>query len=108
MTKILITGANSFIGINFQRFSRYNDIEEVSLLKNKPEELKLSKYDVILHLAAIVHQSKKIPESDYFFVNRDLCIRTAEQAKKEGVKQFIFLSTLKVYGENKTVSSIEE
>ena len=106
MTKILITGANSFIGTNFRRFSRYNDIEEVSLLQNKPEELELSKFDVILHLAAIVHQSKKIPESKYFYVNRDLCTRTAIQAKKEGVKQFIFLSTLKVYGENKTMSGL--
>lgn len=106
MTKILITGTNSFIGTNFRRFSRYNDIEEVSLLDNKPEELELSKFDVILHLAAIVHQSKKILVSKYFFVNRDLSIRTAIQAKKDGVKQFIFLSTLKVYGENKTISGL--
>ena len=35
---------------------------------------------------------------EYFYVNRDLCIRVAEQAKKAGVRQFIFLSTIKVYG----------
>jgi nucleoside-diphosphate-sugar epimerase len=49
-------------------------------------------------LAAIVHQSTRIPESEYFKVNRDLCIQVAKGAKKGGVKQFIFLSTFKVYG----------
>jgi UDP-glucose 4-epimerase len=99
MIRILITGANGFIGTNFRRFSKYHDIEEVSLYENKPEDISFEKYDIVLHLAAIVHQSKKIPESEYFKVNKDLCLRVAEQAKKAGIKQFVFLSTLKVYGE---------
>lgn len=99
MTKVLITGANSFVGTNFRKFSQYKDVKEISLYENKPEDIDFSKYDVILHLAAIVHQSKKIPESKYFNVNRDLCLRVAENAKKAGIKQFVFLSTLKVYGE---------
>jgi nucleoside-diphosphate-sugar epimerase len=99
MTKVLITGADSFVGKNFRKFSQYTDIEEVSLFDNKPENIEFSKYDVVLHLAAIVHQSKKIAESEYFSVNRDLCLRVAEQAKKRGIRQFVFLSTLKVYGE---------
>ena len=99
MVKILITGANSFVGANFRKFSQYRDTEEISLLDNKPEEIDFRKYDVVLHLAAIVHQSKKIPDSEYFRVNRDLCLSVAEQSKKAGIKQFIFLSTLKVYGE---------
>src|ERR1035437_7006184 len=99
MTKILVTGANSFVGSNFRRFSLFEDIEEISLYENKPEDIDFSKYDVILHLAAIVHQSKKISEGEYFQVNRDLCLRTAESAKKAGIKQFVFLSTLKVNGD---------
>lgn len=99
MTKVLITGAGSFVGKNFRQFSQYTDIEEVSLFDTKPENIEFSKYDVVLHLAAIVHRSKKIAESEYFSVNRDLCLRVAEQAKKRGIRQFVFLSTLKVYGE---------
>jgi UDP-glucose 4-epimerase len=99
MTKVLITGAKSFIGTNFRKFSQYTDIEEVSLLDTKPEDIEYCKYDVVLHFAAIVHQSKKISESEYFRVNRDLCLRVAEQSKEAGIKQFVFLSTLKVYGE---------
>lgn len=99
MVKVLITGANSFVGTNFRKFSKFQNIEEISLHKNNPEDIDYSKYDVVLHLAAIVHQSKKISESEYFNINRDLCLRTAESAKKAGIKQFIFLSSLKVYGE---------
>lgn len=100
MVKVLITGSNSFIGTNFRKFSHYKDVDEISLALNIPEVIEFGKYDVVLHLAAIVHQSKKIPDSVYYKVNRDLCLKVAEQAKKNGVKQFVFLSTLKVYGEN--------
>ena len=98
MNRILITGAESFIGTNFRKYSNYQNIREISLYENKPEEIDFSDVDVILHLAAIVHQSKKIKEEDYFLINRDLCRSVAEQAKKAGVKQFVFLSTVKVYG----------
>lgn len=98
MTKVLITGANSFVGANFRKFSRFNKIDEVSLLDKRPEEIEFGKYDVVLHLAAIVHQSKKIPESEYFKVNRDLCLSIAQESKKAGIKQFVYLSTIKVYG----------
>jgi nucleoside-diphosphate-sugar epimerase len=106
MTKILITGANSFIGTNFIEFSQYNDIEEISLHDNRPEDIDYNGYDVILHLAAIVHHSQKISDSLYKQVNKDLCIKVAEQAKKAGVRQFIFLSSIKVYGEFNPESTV--
>jgi UDP-glucose 4-epimerase len=96
--KILITGTNSFVGRNFIQYSKYRDIEEISLLDNKPEDVNFGKYDIIIHLVAIVHQKKTIPENQYFIINRDLCLKVAELAKNAGVKQFIFLSTVKVYG----------
>jgi len=99
MTKILITGANSFVGSNFIKNSKYKDIEEVCLIKNPIEKIDFLSSDVVLHVAAIVHQSKKIPEREYFEVNRDLCINIAKKAKKSGVSHFIFISTVKVYGE---------
>lgn len=98
---ILITGSNSFVGRNFINNSANNKVDEISLFETTPERINFNKYDVVLHLVAIVHQSKRIPESQYFAVNKDLCIQVAEQAKKSGVKQFIFLSTVKVYGKFK-------
>jgi nucleoside-diphosphate-sugar epimerase len=98
MTKILITGTNSFVGTNFIKYSKFKEIDEVSLLDKNPEDIKYEGYDVIIHLVAIVHQTIKIPEEQYFKVNRDLCVEVAKHAKKAGVKQFVFLSTVKVYG----------
>ncbi len=104
--KILITGANSFLGRNFIRHSRFNQIDEVSLIENKPEDVNFSRFDVVIHLAALVHQSKKTPEFLYFRINRDLCLKVAENAKKSGVRQFIFLSSVKVYGDQDYNSGI--
>mgnify|MGYP001043413058 CR=1 FL=1 len=98
MTKILITGANSFVGTNFKKYSKYKLVDEISLIDKQPENIEFDSYNVVLHLVAIVHQSKKISEKEYYRVNRGLALQVAEKAKKAGVKQFIFLSTVKVYG----------
>jgi nucleoside-diphosphate-sugar epimerase len=98
MTRILITGADSFVGRNFIDNSANKDVQEISLFDNQPDDIDFTKYDVIIHLVAIVHQSKTIHEDQYYKINRDLCIKVAEHAKKAGVKQFIFLSSVKVYG----------
>ncbi|MFH0841789.1 MAG: NAD-dependent epimerase/dehydratase family protein [Bacteroidota bacterium] len=98
MPEILITGADSFIGKSFRKFSKFRRVEEISLIDNKPGEIEYSGYEVVLHLAAIVHESKRIKQDDYFKVNRDLTLEVAERARKQGVKHFIFMSTVKVYG----------
>jgi nucleoside-diphosphate-sugar epimerase len=99
MEKILITGKNSFVGTNILKYSIFKDIDSISLLDNNPETIQFSNYNTVIHLVAIVHQTKQIDEIEYFKINRDLCLEVARNAKKSGVKQFIFLSTVKVYGE---------
>lgn len=104
MPKILITGSNSFVGSNIIKHSKYQEIDEVSLFNYKPGSVDFSKYDVIIHLVAIVHQTIIIPEEEYFKVNCSLSIQIAKEAKAAGVKQFIFMSTVKVYGDYKSGS----
>ena len=98
MKRILITGANSFVGKNFKCLSQNKEVDEISLFENKPENIDFNGYEVVIHLVAIVHQSAKIQEEEYMWINRDLCLSVADCAKKSGVKHFIFLSTVKVYG----------
>lgn len=58
-----------------------------------------SKYDAVFHVAGIAHiKETKKNAPLYYKVNRDLTIETAETAKKNGVKQFILLSSMSVYG----------
>jgi nucleoside-diphosphate-sugar epimerase len=98
MAKILITGTNSFVGTNIRKYSKYHEIDEISLFDKNPEDIDFTGYDVVIHLVAIVHQTIKISEVEYFKINRDLCLEVAKFSKKAGVKQFVFLSTVKVYG----------
>lgn len=101
MKKILITGANSYIGKSLETWlAKYPDkyyIDTVDMRSNSWKDKDFSKYDVAFHVAAIVHVKERDIEK-YFKVNRDLTIEVAKKAKREGVKQFIFLSTMGVYG----------
>jgi UDP-glucose 4-epimerase len=96
--RILIIGKNSFIGKNFREYSRHSLVDEVDAKAIKPEELDFEGYDVVLHLAALVHQSTSIGWEEYARVNTKLPIDMAIKAKMAGVEQFIFMSTSKVYG----------
>lgn len=97
--RILIIGKNSFVGTNYRKYSQYKEIDEVDSLSFKPEEFNFSEYDVVIHLAAIVHQTKKVGFDVYKLVNAEFPFKVAEKAKADGVRQFVFLSTTKVYGD---------
>lgn len=101
MKKILITGEGSYIGTSFQNWLvKWPDKYKVDIIDVRNDNWKsvlFSDYDVIYHLAAIVHV-KSNDQDKYFKVNRDLTIDIAGKAKADGVKQFIFLSTMGVYG----------
>ncbi|WKV07996.1 NAD-dependent epimerase/dehydratase family protein [Thermoanaerobacterium sp. CMT5567-10] len=101
MKKILITGANSYIGTSFKNWvSKWPDkykVDSISVRGSEWKKKSFKGYDVVFHVAAIVHvKEKEIDE--YFRVNRDLTVEVAKKAKQEDVKQFIFLSTMGVYG----------
>lgn len=99
--KILVTGKNSYIGNSFIDYvGNKNDIVDVTdTLTNEWKNTDFSQYDAILHVAAIVHkQPKNYTEDEYFSVNSQLVYDIAKKAKESGVKTFVFLSTMSVYG----------
>ena len=58
--------------------------------------------DVLVHLAARVHQlgdSAENPLQAYRTINTDGTLNMAEQAAQAGIKRFVFLSTAKIWGE---------
>lgn len=103
MKRILITGANSYIGTSFEKYlEKWPDkyqIDTIDMIDNKWREKNFSGYDVVFHVAGLVHKKETKKNANlYYKVNRDLCVETAIKAKNEGVKQFIFLSTMSIYG----------
>jgi len=104
LLKILITDRNGLIGTRcFEKLSDEFSIQRISVRKHNPLELALMDYDVVLHSAALVHQMKKTGKKEYLRSNTYLTRDLAAEAKRQGVKQFIFLSTVKVYGEMNTL-----
>ena len=112
MKKILITGKNSYIGTHVKNWLKKDKKQyEVTELDVKTEEWlqeDFSKYDTILHVAGIAYVStnKKL-EDLYYKVNRDLAIQVAQKAKNENVKQFIFMSSMIIYGDDENIGKIK-
>ncbi|MDN4495148.1 NAD-dependent epimerase/dehydratase family protein [Ureibacillus aquaedulcis] len=103
MKRILITGKNSYIGTSLEKWlGNYPDrytIDSVSLRDDLWKGIDFSGYDVVFHAAGIAHiKETKENAHLYYKVNRDMTFEVAQKAKIEGVKQFIFLSSMSVYG----------
>lgn len=103
MKKILITGKNSYIGTKFkERMAQWPDEYEVTEISVRGEDWKkvdFSSYDTVLHVAGIVHTKENENNVDLFYkVNRDLTLELAKKVKSNKAKQFIFMSTMNVYG----------
>lgn len=103
MKRILITGKNSYVGNSFEKWlMHYPDqfhVDKISVRDDTWKVYDFSHYDVILHVAGIAHRKETNENKDlYFRVNKDLTYEIAKKAKEEGVSQFLFLSSMSVYG----------
>ena len=103
MKKILITGANSYIGVSFENYMKQwadeYSVDTVDMIDGTWREKDFGGYDAVFQVAGIAHKKETKENFElYYKVNRDLAIETAKKAKKDGVKQFIFLSSMSVYG----------
>ena len=104
MKNILITGANSYIGVSFEnwmkQFDGYN-IYTVDMIDGSWRKHDFSKYDVVFHVAGIAHSDPKPEMKDlYYSIITELAVVTAKKAKQSGVGQFVFMSSIIVYGSN--------
>lgn len=101
--KVGILGSNSYIGSFFNAYAVKYDfiIEKIPVRENSWKAVDFSLYDSILCPIGIAHVSADPKmEARYYEINRDLPVEIAKKAKKEGVKQFIFFSSMIVYGKD--------
>ena len=101
--KVLITGAGSYIGQSFIQYAKKHDpdnfeIEELDMTDAAWRDKDFSEYDVVYHVA-VGNVSEEI-KSKYYEVNTGLAVEAAEKAKREGVKTFVFMSSMIVYGDS--------
>ncbi|CEK10242.1 UDP-glucose 4-epimerase family protein [Legionella hackeliae] len=121
---ILMTGATGFVGRHFMAALRNSDkftvrvavrntnspflggceeiisIPDISTSTNWSDALK--NCDVVVHAAARVHvmkEEERAPLLEYRRINVEGTLHLAHQAAKNGVKRFIYISSIKVNGE---------
>ena len=106
MKKVLITGKNSYIGTNVERYlvERSYQVDTIDMRGNAWKEYDFSPYDAVFHVAGIAHADvEKVSEEEkerYYDVNCRLAVETAKRAKEQGVGLFVFMSSIIVYGES--------
>ena len=103
MKMVLVTGKTSYIGMNLKNWLEEHpekyQVDAISVRGDLWKEESFSEYDVIVHVAGIAHIKETKSNRDlYYRVNRDLAYEVALKAKQDGVKQFIFLSSMSVFG----------
>jgi UDP-glucose 4-epimerase len=79
-------------------------VEEVCVKDNGWRDMDFSSYDAVFHVAGIAHSDTKAAtvatKALYYQVNTELTIEVAKKAKLQGVRQFIFMSSIIVYGDS--------
>lgn len=104
---VLIVGKNSFVGQGIGAwFLQKQPAPNVSYLSVRDDGWKkqeLSAYDVVIFTAALVHRPDVTDWMEYERINVQLPWEFAQQAKAQGVKQFVFFSTVSVYRAERTL-----
>ncbi len=109
--RVLIAGAGSYIGISFENWIKANcseiSVDTVDLECGEWHLADFTGYDTVFHVAGIAHvKSGKITEQQeglYDRVNAKLPLQCAQKAKEQGVSQYIFMSSIIVYGDSGSV-----
>lgn len=109
MKRVLITGKDSYIGTSFIQWVQDKhpgefEIEELDMIDGTWKEKDFSVYDAVFHVAGLAHADVGHVSAEtkafYYKINRDLAIETAKKAKADGVRQFVFMSSMIIYGES--------
>ena len=107
--KVLITGAGSYIGDSFQNYAMEHYVDNLKsaywICWNRyTYRTDFSEYDIVYHVAGLAHADVgKVSEETkekYYAVNTDLAVEVAKKAKQDGAKEFIFMSSMIVYGDS--------
>jgi len=109
--KVLVVGKNSYLARSMMEYCRTHcneaykiEFDAVSAREGSWKLTDLSNYDSVILFAGIAH--RKADSSLYYEVNHKLAVEIAKRAKQNLVKQFIYISTIAVFGEKMVPNEI--
>lgn len=109
MIRFLILGAGSYIGTSFETYLQENYgteafCEKISLRGENWRQTDWSGYDCILNVTGKAHADiGRVTEEEkraYYEVNCELAAEAARKAAADGAGQYIYLSSIIVYGDS--------
>jgi UDP-glucose 4-epimerase len=100
---VIITGTKGYLAGQLKTYllsqNFVKNVYNVSLRDDNLSNIDFNGIDIVIHTAGLVHQSEKhFKLQDYLKINSQLTYDLAIKAKEKGVKKFIFISTLNIYG----------
>ena len=105
MKKVLIFGKGSYVGSNVEAHLNSlggYDVTILDAIGDGWRSFDFDGFDSLFHVAGIAHADVSSVSDEvkrrYYAVNTDLALEVAEKAKKAGVHQFIFMSSMIIYG----------
>ena len=99
---ILIFGTGSYIGEHYRMAleAKGHNLTLIDAIKVKPSDINFSGIDAVINVAGIAHIKITSNMEDLFYrVNTDLAIDLCKEAKNSGVKQYIYMSSMNVFGD---------
>jgi len=105
----LILGANSYIGTSFRKYltTEYPEqyiVDMVSLRGNAWRSMDWADYDSVINVTGKAHADittlSDAEKQEYYTVNCELACEAAKKAITDRVKQYIYFSSIIVYGDS--------
>lgn len=109
MKNVIVTGEKGKLSCkvaNWLKLKGGFDVRQISLRGNDFENADFNGIECIIHIAGVTPQNAK-SETDYEEVNYSLTKRLADKAKQSGVKQFVFISSMAVYGAEQNICGLK-
>ena len=107
MKNIVVTGAKGKLSCRVADWLKAKncfDVRQISLREENFESNNLDKIDCVVHIAGVTPQNAK-SEDEYDKVNYLLTKKLADKSKLSGVKQFLFISSMAVYGAEQNIDN---
>ena len=107
--KILVIGKNGFVSTSFQQYMKKYENIEVTAISARNQGWKdqdFSKYDAVYNATGLAHDdARKGTDEQFMDLNCKLPVELAKKAKAEGVKTFINMSSIIIYGDMSELGS---
>ncbi|WP_407382404.1 NAD-dependent epimerase/dehydratase family protein [Ruminococcus sp.] len=100
MKKVFVTGKRGSLSVavaEYLKNNSKNSVEQISLRGDAWKSENFSSFDAVVHIAGVTPQNAKATE-DYDKINTELTRELAEKCRHDGVSQFIYISSMAVYG----------